>query len=339
MKLFKIVPTVVLGIAVALSGCGQKAEETKAGGSGEKAGQLTNVKFVLDWTPNTNHTGLYVAKDQGFFEKQGLNVEIIQPGATGADAMVASGGADFGIGAQESITQARIQGVPVVSIGAVIQHNTSGFASPVDKNIKSPKDFEGKTYGGWGSPVENATLKVLMDAEKADVSKVKQVNIGEADYFTAVKRDIDFAWVYYAWTGIEAELRKEPMNMIYLNKFSEKLDFYTPVIITSEKKIKENPELVKKFMAAVSQGYQFAIDKPEDAANILIKAAPDLDKNLVIASQKWLSPRYKDDAPRWGEQKLSVWENYANWMFEQKLLEKKLDAGTAFTNDFLPAAK
>jgi ABC-type nitrate/sulfonate/bicarbonate transport system substrate-binding protein len=339
MKLFKIVPTVVLGIAVALSGCGQKAEETKAGGSGEKAGQLTNVKFVLDWTPNTNHTGLYVAKDQGFFEKQGLNVEIIQPGATGADAMVASGGADFGIGAQESITQARIQGVPVVSIGAVIQHNTSGFASPVDKNIKSPKDFEGKTYGGWGSPVENATLKVLMDAEKADVSKVKQVNIGEADYFTAVKRDIDFAWVYYAWTGIEAELRKEPMNMIYLNKFSEKLDFYTPVIITSEKKIKENPELVKKFMAAISQGYQFAIDKPEDAANILIKAAPDLDKNLVIASQKWLSPRYKDDAPRWGEQKLSVWENYANWMFEQKLLEKKLDAGTAFTNDFLPAAK
>jgi ABC-type nitrate/sulfonate/bicarbonate transport system substrate-binding protein len=345
MKLNKVAPFALLSLTIALTACGQNAAKKDAAttaaatATAPAAKKLTDVKVVLDWTPNTNHTGLYVAKDKGFFAEEGLNVEIIQPGANGADAMVASGAAEFGVSYQEGVTQARIQGVPLVSIAAVIQHNTSGFASPVAKNIKSPKDFEGKTYGGWGSPVENSMIESLMQTEKADVSKVKIVSIGEADYFTAVKRDIDFSWIYYGWTGIEAELRKEPMNMIYLTKYSDKLDYYTPVLATSEKMIKDKRDLVKAFTAAAAKGYQFAIDKPEDAANILIKAAPDLDKNLVLASQKWLSPKYKDDAPRWGEQKRSVWENYASWMLDHKLLEKKLDVDAAFTNDFLPGSK
>jgi ABC-type nitrate/sulfonate/bicarbonate transport system substrate-binding protein len=343
----------VLLLAGALAGCnsggnGKGTADTPSPLSGTPSAtaspsaapkELTAVKVVLDWTPNTNHTGLYVARDQGFYEQEGLKVEIVQPGSGGADTMVASGEVPFGVSYQEGVTQARLQNVPLVSIGAVIQHNTSGFASPAAKNIKSPKDFEGKTYGGFGSPVEQAMLQSLMETEHADVGKVKIVNIGEADYFTSVKKDIDFSWIFYGWTGIEAELRGEPTNMIYLTKYSDKLDYYTPVIVTNEKMIKDKPDLVKKFMAATSKGYQFAIDKPEEAANILIKAAPDLDKNLVLASQKWLSPKYRDDAPRWGEQKKSVWDNYASWMFDHKLLDKKLDADKAFTNDFLPPAK
>jgi ABC-type nitrate/sulfonate/bicarbonate transport system substrate-binding protein len=353
MKWGKMVPLVLMSLTVALSGCGAGGDKNNAAAttaasntpaataaaSEKPAKKLTDVKVVLDWTPNTNHTGLYVAKDQGYFEQEGLNVEIIQPGEGGADAVIASGSAEFGVSVQESITQARIQGVPIVSIAAIIQHNTSGFASPVAKNIKSPKDFEGKTYGGYGAPVEMAVIESLMQQEKADVSKVKVVNIGAADYFTAVKRDIDFAWIYYAWTGVDAELRGEPLNMIYLTKYTDKLDYYTPVLATSEKMIKEKPELVKAFTAAAAKGYQFAIDKPEEAANMLLKAVPDLDKNLVMASQKWLSPKYKDEGPRWGEQKRAVWDNYSTWMFDHKLLEKKLDVDAAFTNDFLPGTK
>jgi ABC-type nitrate/sulfonate/bicarbonate transport system substrate-binding protein len=328
-------------IMLATAGCGKSgsAGQAAAGASDAKPKSLTNVKVVLDWTPNTNHTGLYVAKQLGYYEQEGLNVDIVQPGQSGADAMVASGEAQFGVSYQEGLTQARVQGVPLVSIAAVIQHNTSGFASPVAKNIKSPKDFEGKTYGGWGSPAENAMIESLMQLEHADASKVKIVNIGEADFFTAVKKDIDFAWIYYGWTGIEAELRGEPINMIYLTKYSDKLDYYTPLLVTSEKMIKENPDIVKRFMAATSKGYEYAIAKPDEAADILIKAAPDLDPKLVKASQKWLSPKYQDDAPRWGEQKQVVFENYAGWMYDHKLLDKKLDASKAFTNDFLPAKK
>ena len=100
--------------------------------------------------------------------------------------------------------------LPVVAIAAVIQHNTSGFASPVDKNIKSPADFEGKKYGGWGSPMEEAMLKGLMEKYGADFDKVEIVNIGASDFFTSVSKDVDFAWIFYGWDGIAAEIKRFP---------------------------------------------------------------------------------------------------------------------------------
>jgi len=331
-------------LLVIIAGCGKanNGNTPAANGNaanGEQTKELRDVKFVLDWSPNTNHTGLYVAQAKGFYEEEGLKLDILLPGSGGADAMVASGEVPFGISYQESVTQGRTQGVPLVSIAAVIQHNTSGFAAPVDRNIKSPKDFEGKTYGGWGSPVEEAVMKSIMDIDGGDVNKVNIINMGEADFFTAVKRDIDFAWIFYAWTGIEAELRGEPLDMLYVKDYSDKLDYYTPVITTNEKQIKDDPELIKAFLRATTKGYQYAIQHPEEAADILLKAVPDLDKDLVIASQKWLSPKYQDDAARWGEQKQSVWQNYSDWMYEKELIEKPLDTDAAFTNDFLPENK
>lgn len=297
---------------------------------------LKPVTVVLDWTPNTNHTGLYVAKTKGYFAEQGLDVNIILPGDAGSIQTVASGNAHFGVTYQEELTQARVQSVPALSIAAIIQHNTSGFASPVAKNITSPKDFEGKVYGGWGSPVEAAVIESVMQLEGANASKVDFVNIGDVDFFTAVQRDIDFAWAFYAWTGIEAELRDFPLNMIYVKDLASQLDYYTPILITSEKLAKEDPELVKAFMRAVTQGYEFAIANPAEAAEILITAEPDLDPRLVRASQAWLADKYQDDAPRWGEQKLEVWSGYTEWMFQEGLLEKNVDVTQAFTNDFLP---
>ncbi|MBT2289955.1 ABC transporter substrate-binding protein [Paenibacillus albidus] len=348
-KVLMLCLTCILVIAVA--GCGTN-NGNAGGNTGNTAGEssaapeasaapetLAPIKVALDWTPNTNHTGLYVAKELGYYEEEGLDVAIVQPGAAGADTMVTSGEAAFGIGYQEGLTVARLQGVPLVSIAAIIQHNTSGFAAPKDRKITSPKDFEGKTYGGWGSPVEEAAMKAIMDPEGGDVKKVKIINMGEADFFTAVKRDIDFAWIFYAWTGIEAELRGEPVDMLYIKDYAPELDYYTPVLTTSEKQIADHPEQVKAFVKATSRGYQYAIDHPEEAAAILTKAVPDLDPELVLASQKWLSPKYTDDAPRWGEQKAEVWQNYADWMYGLKLLDKPLDAEAAFTNDFLPESQ
>ncbi|MFQ3544089.1 ABC transporter substrate-binding protein [Halobacillus rhizosphaerae] len=317
-----------------LAACNQEKETSQASTSQKK--QMKNVKLVLDWTPNTNHTGIYVAKEKGYFEDEGLHVEVMMPGETGADQLVAAGKADFGISAQESITQARVQDIPIVSIGAIIQHNTSGFASPKDKNITSPKKFEGKTYGGWGAPVEKAVISSIMEKEDADVNKVDIVNMGNTDFFTAVKRDVDFAWIYYGWTGVEAELRGQDLNMQYLTDYSDKLDYYTPVLTTNEKMIANKPDTVKAFMAAVSKGYQYTINNPEDSADILIKAVPDLDPELVKASQKWLSPKYKDDADQWGIQDQKVWENYSEWMYNHDLLDKHLNVEDAYTNKFLP---
>lgn len=324
----------VVSAAFLLTACGTDNASSTSSNKSEESSQKVN--FALDWTPNTNHTGLYVAQEKGFFKDEGLDVEIMLPGEAGADQLVASGKADFGIGAQEALTEARAADIPIVSVAAIIQHNTSGFASLKEEGIESPKDFEGKNYGGWGAPVEQAVVESLMEKDNADSSKVEFINMGSSDFFTAVQRDIDLAWVFYGWTGIEAEQRGMELNMQYLNDYSDKLDYYTPIITTNEKLIDQDPETVQSFVAAVVKGYEFAVENPEESADILIAAVPDLDPELVKKSQEWLSPRYQDDAPRFGEQQLEKWENYADWMNENDLLEGDFIPEDAFTNEFLP---
>jgi len=301
---------------------------------GEK--KLEKVTVLLDWVPNTNHTGLYVASELGYYAQEGLDVEILQVNEGGTSQLVAAGKAEFGISYQEEVNYARVEKIPVVAIAAIIQHNTSGFASPAEKGIKTPKDFEGKKYGGWGSPMEQAVLNALMDKYDADFSKLEIVTIGAADFFTSVTKDVDFTWIYYGWDGVAAELRGMDLNFINLKDEDKALDFYTPVIIASEKSIEENPGLVEKFIRATTKGYEYAIQNPEEAAGYLLKVSPELDRDLVIASQKYLSGQYQADAPRWGEMKEEVWENYARWMYERNLVEEMIDPGKAFTNEFLP---
>src|SRR5699024_2638493 len=102
--------------------------------------ELQPVTFVLDWTPNTNHTGIYVAQAEGFLEEEGLDVDIILPGVVGAGQLISTGKADVGISYQEQLMMARNEDLPLVSVAAIIQHNTAGYASPVEKNITSPTD-------------------------------------------------------------------------------------------------------------------------------------------------------------------------------------------------------
>lgn len=332
MKIKKYISIILAGalMLTTLSGCSKKEE--KSANKGEK------VTVVLDWTPNTNHTGLYTALENGYYKDQGLDVEIVQPPEGGAASLVASGKADFGISYQEEVTYAKTSDdpLPIKAIAAVIQHNSSGFASPKDKNIKTPKDFEGKIYGGWGSESETAAIKAVMEKTGADFDKVTIADIGQDDFFTATTNSVDFAWIYEGWDVVQAKLKNFDLNFIPLNQFDKRLDYYTPVIISNETLLNDNPELAKKFMKATTEGYQFAIDNPEEAAKTLVKHAPEIDEELAIESQKFLASKYKDDAPRWGEMKDEVWNNYTAFLKEYGLINKDLKPEDAYTNEFLP---
>jgi len=220
-----LILTISLCLMVFLSGNSFAAIET-----GET---FQNITVLLDWVPNTNHTGLYVAKENGYYKEQGLTVDIIQPSEGGSAALIAAGQAEFGISYQEQVTYARTtkEPLPVKAIAAIIQHNTSGFASPVEKGIKNPKDFENKKYGGWGSPMEIATVQALMQKDGGDFSKTEIINIGTLDFFTSVREHVDYTWIYYGWDGIAAQLKDFPINFILLQDYDPNLDFYTPVII------------------------------------------------------------------------------------------------------------
>ncbi len=301
----------------------------------ETVGQKQKITVLLDWFPNTNHTGLYVAKEKGFFAEENLDVSILQPGEGENNQIVAAGKADFGISSQESVIQARVAGIPLVSIAAVIQHNTSAFASLEESEIRSVKDFEKKRYGGWGSPIEETVIKAVMSEAGADYNKVQNITIGETDFFKTIGRDSDFQWIFYGWDGIEARRRGIKLNTIMLKDLNPILDYYTPVIVTNEDHVKNQKELVSKFMKAVSHGYEFSIKNPTEAAEILIKSAPELNSELVKQSQIYLSREYQADGEKWGIQKEEVWKRYAQWLRDQKLINKMIDVKEAFTNGFL----
>ncbi|HZK44036.1 MAG TPA: ABC transporter substrate-binding protein [Syntrophomonadaceae bacterium] len=302
----------------------------------DKVSDLQEVTIVLDWFPNTNHTGFYVADEKGYYADEGLKVDIVQPSEGGTPQLIAAGKGDFGVSYQEEVTVARSQDIPLVAIATIIQHNTSGYASKAENNITSPRDFVGKTYGGAGTPSETALLKALLEKYDEDLDTVNQLNIGSSDFFTSLENDIDFSLIYYGWTGVEAELKNMPLNYIPLKDEDEKLDFYTPVIIANENKIQNETELVKKFLRATSKGYEFAISNPEEAADILSIIVPELNSDLVKASQKYLAKEYKSDANRWGEMKLETWENFTKFMYDNNLIDTKIDSSQAFTNNYLP---
>ena len=299
---------------------------------------LREITVILDWVPNTNHTGIYIARDQGFYQAASMDVEIIQPSEGGSADLIAAGKGDFGISYQEQVTYARTADnpLPVVAIAAIIQHNTSGFASPADRGISTPADFEDKKYGGWGSLIEEAVLKGLMEKYGADFDRLEIVNIGASDFFTSVERDVDFAWIYYGWDGIRAELTGFDLDFMLLQDVDPVLDFYTPVIIASQDMLENDPELVRDFLKATEKGYDFAIRDPETAAEIFLAENSELDTNMVIASQEYLSRNYISHELGWGFMRQDIWDNFGSWMYDNGLLNNKLEVDKAYTNEFLP---
>lgn len=329
----KLAALVALGLSsvLFLSGCGTKQDKAEENG-------LEKVRVILDWTPNTNHTGFYVAKELGYYEDLGLDVEIIQPSEGSSLQLISAGKGDFAVSYQEDLTYAKTSDdpLPVKAIAAIIQHNTSGFASPKEKNIETVKDFEGKVYGGFGGPSERAILQAVMEKNGADFSKLTTVDVGSEDFFIATKNNIDFEWTFEGWTNVSAKLRNFDINYIPLRELDERLDYYTPIIAASEKVLAEKADMVSKFMEATTKGYEYAITNPEESAKILVKAVPEIDEQLAIESQKFLADEYKADASRWGEMKDSVWNNYTQFLLENNLIKENLEASEAYTNEFLP---
>jgi ABC-type nitrate/sulfonate/bicarbonate transport system substrate-binding protein len=305
-----------------------------------QAGERTSVTLILDWTPNTNHTGFYVAQALGYYDEANLDVSIQEPTDLLVESVVVSGAAQFGVSYQEFMTYALADGQPVVSLAAIIQHNTSGFVTLHDQDpISRPADLAGLRYGGFGQQdLETAIINTLMACDGAADASFEYIDVGYADGFELMERDrIDFAWMYYGWTGIEGELRGLDLDTVMLMDYFDCIpDYYTPVLITSQDMIDKQPDVVAAFVQASARGFAYAIQNPADAADLLIEAAPELDPDLVRASAEWLAPQYQADAPRWGEQSPDVWQGFSDFLVEHGILETGIDAEAAFTNDFLP---
>ena len=329
----KKIIALVLSIALVftLAGCGSTADKN----------DKETITIVLDWTPNTNHTGIFVAQAKGFFEEAGLKVEVVQPPEDGAVTLVASGKAEFGVAFQDTLAPAFVgdTAMPVTAVAAVIQHNTSGIVSLAGKGMDSPKGLEGHKYATWDLPVEKATIEQVMKAEGGDFSKVELIPSTVTDEVSALQSgSVDAIWIFYAWAGIACEVAELDTDYFAFADIDPVFDFYSPVVIANNDYLTENPESAKAFLEALTKGYEFAIENPKEAADILMEAAPELKSNteLVYASQEYLADQYTADAERWGEFDEARWSAFFSWLNENNLLEGTVEPTAGFTNDYLP---
>lgn len=309
-------------------GC-QSKEDSKADTESAED-QLKEIVISLDWVPNTNHTGLYVAQEKGYFKEQGLEAKIVQPSEDSASTLVAHNRADFGIYFQPNMTSRLAKGVPITAVAAILQHNPSGLMSLKSLGANSPKDLNGKRYSTWEDPIDDATVAHIVGDNLVKIP-------GEATDATVALRmnQFDYILAYYGWDGIHAKLQNVDTNFFFLRDYEPVFDYYAPVIITNNKLIETNPELVKKALAAMKKGYLYAAKHPEQSAEILIKHAPETNKELAMASQKYISTQYLDEEGDWGKFDYDRWDNFYDWVYKNGLLEKPLPAHAGVTNDYL----
>lgn len=316
-------------------------------GSPSAPGSADKVSLALDWTPNTNHTGIYVALRKGLYKANNIDLTLTPySSSVYPEQLVATGKADFGVSFPESVTTFRAQGVPIVSVAAVIQHNTSALVSLKSSGLDTVASLAGKRYAGFGGPYEQPVISEMLRCAGAPSTSFQNVTT-QLDPIAALKsKQFDFAWIYMGWEGIAAQRQGVALNVFPLTDNCIP-DYSSPVLITSEKAIKDKPDVIRRFLKATAEGYQYAIQNPQQAADLLIQGAPQGtfdDKQLVYDSQAYLSPRYAAGAACWGQQTLAQWTNYPRFMFTNQAIQdangkpitKEPDYKAAFTNDFLP---
>lgn len=327
-KVFWLVPMIM---ALFLLGCGQAPSQSTQIVDGTIAPVLEELTIALDWVPNTNHTGLYVALEQGFFAKQGFDVKIVQPSEDSSSKIVAAGRADLGIYFQPNMVKRLKKGEPITAIAAIAQQNTAGLLAPASLGATSPKDLHGLRYSTWEDPVDDAVVASLVGTPLNPVP-------GETtDAATAFKlNQFDFILAYYGWDGVNAKLKGLDTSFFYLKDANPTFNYYSPVIIANSNELAAHPDKYKKALAAIKDGYVFAAKNPKQSADMLLKHAPETNKELVYASQEYLSPYYLDETGDWGRFDYGRWDRFFTWVYEQGLVDEPFAPQAGVTNDYLP---
>ena len=335
----KVIFVLFIIIVVAL---GAYMISTKQSSDKNNGTELKKITFALDWTPNTNHTGLYVAKEKGYFEEAELDVDIVFIEESSSATLCATGAAQFAIEAQDTLAAAFTSDEPlgITAVATILQHNTSGIISRKGDGIDTPKGLVGKNYSTWNSPIELAMIRFLVEKEGRNFDDVKLIPNNIVDEPGALEANqTDAIWVFYGWGCINADVQGFDFDYFNFKDIDSVFDYYTPVIIANNDFLNSDPDTAKAFLSAVRKGYEYAAKNPEKSAEILIKAdntgSLKGSEELVKKSQEWISKQYIDDAEKWGYIIPERWNAFYDWLNENNLTEKEIPHGTGFTNDYL----
>ena len=339
MNRFFVALVVALGILPFLAACGSSSE-APAPQIEAKVTSFPPVSVVLDWFPWSNHAGLFIAKDKGYFAAEGLDVDI-HPPADPATILqtVATGRDDFGINYQTGVLIARQEGVPVVSIAALVQHPLNSVMTLKDSGIVEPKDLAGRTIGWPGIPDNEPLLDTMLKSQGLSLSDVELVNVGFDLVPALIGGKVDaIVGAYWVHESISAINQGFPVNIMRMEQHGVP-DFYELVLVTNEEKIKKNPEMVRRFVRAVTRGYQDAIEDPQGAVELLKRVRPEVDLAIESPGVDMLAPLWGTDQGVFGWQDEARWIEFAAWLEEAGLLSGGGDVNAAFDNSFVAAGQ
>jgi len=325
----KKIKLLVLCMLVFIMGCGSKKVEEK---------KLTDVSIVLDWYPNAIHSLFYVAMEKGYFKEEGINLEIKYP-ANVSDpiALPAAGKADLGLFYPQQMIMAKSQeDIPVISIGALTQGPLNVVVSPKENGITRPRDLEGKTIGYSDGPLTEDMLKTMVAEDGGDISKVKVLDVGFDLLSSMITKRVDAT--LGCFVNHEVPVMKEKgvdVNYFYPTDFG--VPYYNELlIVANSKKVKENKELYLGFLRACEKGFRDVKNNPEEALDILLANQEadqfPLTRGIEKQSLQILLPiMEKEDAP-FLDQKEKVWQENIDWLYDKKIINKKMEAKDIFIN-------
>ncbi|MEX0761808.1 MAG: ABC transporter substrate-binding protein [Dehalococcoidia bacterium] len=318
----KLMAAVVLAMTIFSLACGNDERQ--------------NVSLALDWYPNSNHAGIYEALGRGFFEEEGLDVNVYTPTDPASILQtVGAGRDDFGISYQPVLLQARSEGVPVVSIAAVSQHPLNSVMTLTSSGLERPGDLAGRRIGHPGIPSNEGMLETMLNEDGVSIDQVELVNVG-FDLAQALLGGTVDAIVGAYWTheSILMELEGHEINILRMEEWGVP-DFYELVLVTNETILAEDRDVVEQFVRAFRRGYEAAAEDPQASITSLIEANPEtVNEPLEREGVELLVPMWTD-APRFGWQEESRWTDFADWMKARDLINDDVDPADAFTNEFV----
>ncbi len=311
--------------------------------------QSEQVSIALDWTPNTNHIGLFVAEAKGFYDEAGLDVEILPYSDTSAGALVANHVADFGILGSIGLFTQRTAGADLVATYALVQTETGRLVFNADReDIQTPADLDGKIYGGFGSAWENALISTIIRHD-GGTGEFETITLGTSAYEALANGAVDFTLEVYTWEGVKAE-RDGPAQRAFRYADFGVPDQHTNFIGTSGAYLAENPKTVRAFVSASRRGYDYAVTNPDEAADILVAANAEaaLDRDFVRASlQALIDGNYlRGEDGAIGTIDAAKMDAIGTFLFDMGILKdgdgapvtEKPDFSAYYSNDYLGTA-
>jgi putative hydroxymethylpyrimidine transport system substrate-binding protein len=297
----------------------------------------TKLSVALDWYPNVDHAGLYLAQARGYFNDEGLDVKLYTPADPSTVLQtVGAGKDDLGISYQPELLLARAQGVPVVSVAALVQHPLMGLMATKEQHITRPHDLVGKVVGYPGIPNQEAMLATMLETDGATLDDVKLVDVGYDLVPAAISgRVAAVMGAYWTVEPILAAREGYPTTFLHVEDWGVP-DYYELILTTSEKTARDRADVVRAFLRATQRGFNDAAAEPEAALDALVAASSDLDREVAAAGLKLLIPAWTDGVPAFGVQTAQRWDDFANWMKERGLIPRTLDVAEAYTTHLLP---